>query len=94
MTGSREELLARRRELLQRAASQRQSLAHEFSSLGRTFQGADHVLRAVDTLEGKVPQLAIGAALAALFVGPSVISRWVAGAWAVWKMVRGLRSAR
>jgi hypothetical protein len=94
VSGSREALLARRAELRERAASQRQELALEFDGVSRTFLGADRFLRVVDTLEGKVPQLAIGAALAALFVGPSTISRLTAGAYAVWQVIRGMRSGK
>ena len=94
MSRARASLLARRRELLLRAESQRVELGEEFDRVGRTFLGAERVLRVVDTLEGKVPQLAVGAAIAALLFGPARLTGWAGSAWMVWQAVRGLIAAK
>ena len=94
MTGPRSALLARRRELIGRAASQREDLAREFEGVGQTFLGAELVLKVARTLEGKIPQLAIGAAVGTLLVGPVRMARLAAGAWMAWRTVRSLIASK
>ena len=94
MTRARAALLARREELLRRADAQRDEMVREFDGIGQTFRGAESVLRFTDTLVGRIPQLAVGAAVATLLVGPARISRWAAGAWMVWRAVRSLTASK
>ena len=94
MTGSRAALHARRRELIGRAASQRDDLAREFDGVRQTFLGAELVLKVARTLEGRIPQMAIGAAAAALLMGPARMARLAAGAWMTWRTVRSLIASK